>query len=235
MDAEDWKNVQLRLVKLGFNPGPVDGIRGRQTTNAVRRFQESAGLVADGIVGPRTMRALFGDSPTGVTPEFDTMPWYEEARRLVGVREVAGSGSAPEILAFAKTIDIDYPSDDIPWCGLFVGHCIGATLGDEPLPANPLGARAWLGFGQPCEPQLGAVLVFWRESKTSFKGHVGFYHGEEPDNFHVLGGNQSDAVSVVKMPRSRFLGARWPLTATAPLGRKIAGEQGVALTTGNEA
>ncbi|MBP7242009.1 peptidoglycan-binding domain-containing protein [Amaricoccus sp.] len=43
-----------RLHKLGFNPGDVDGVRGRQTINAIKRFQESKGLVADGVVGRAT-------------------------------------------------------------------------------------------------------------------------------------------------------------------------------------
>jgi len=37
---------------------PADGVFGRQTRRAVRRFQRAHGLVVDGIAGPQTRRAL---------------------------------------------------------------------------------------------------------------------------------------------------------------------------------
>ena len=43
------EEVQQRLAALGYAPGPVDGIIGANTRNAVRRFQASAGLVPDGF------------------------------------------------------------------------------------------------------------------------------------------------------------------------------------------
>ena len=80
MFPSDWKKVQKRLMKLGFNPGPVDGIRGKMTSNAIRRFQQSVGLLADGIVGPMTYAALFGPPATGQVHRFDRMPWFDEAK-----------------------------------------------------------------------------------------------------------------------------------------------------------
>lgn len=50
--------LQNRLVAAGFNPGPVDGIFGRRTHEAVLAFQKSKNLTQDGIVGPRTWAAL---------------------------------------------------------------------------------------------------------------------------------------------------------------------------------
>lgn len=235
MTVEEWMRVQHRLIKLGFNPGPVDGIRGRQTTNAIRVFQNANDLVVDGIVGPNTFRALFGDQPQAVQPISDDMPWFDTAKQLVGTREVGGSANNPAILKWADDIDIDYASDDIPWCGLFVAHCIGSTLGMEPMPTNPLGARNWLKFGRECTPQLGAVLVFWRGKPSGWTGHVGFYAGEDPNFWHVLGGNQSDAVNILKIPRVRLLGARWPVTAGLPAGTVVAGDSNVLVTSGNEA
>ncbi|MFL4470688.1 peptidoglycan-binding protein [Tateyamaria armeniaca] len=59
----DWAKIQRRLKELGFAPGPVDGIRGAKTIAAIRAFQKKYRLVADGIVGNKTYRALFGKSP----------------------------------------------------------------------------------------------------------------------------------------------------------------------------
>ena len=216
MALVDWMSVQTRLHKLGFDPGPLDGIRGRRTIRAVKRFQESKGLVADGIVGPATVRALFGEAGAGASPGLDRMPWYQEALHLIGTREVEGPASNQDILDMADRLDLAYEDDDIPWCGLFAGHCVGVSLPDEVLPSVVLRARAWEAFGVPVVPQLGAVLVFWRKSRDSGLGHVGFYFAEDESSYHVLGGNQSNMVNVARLHKHRLLTARWPITALAP-------------------
>ncbi len=45
------KDLQEALKALGFNPGPVDGVFGAATEKAVKAFQTSVGIHADGIVG----------------------------------------------------------------------------------------------------------------------------------------------------------------------------------------
>ncbi len=52
------KVVQGVLAKSGFDVGPVDGIFGPKLVAAVKVLQDKHGLTADGIVGPRTWRAL---------------------------------------------------------------------------------------------------------------------------------------------------------------------------------
>lgn len=48
------KLIQSLLAKIGYDPGPIDGIFGVQTRQAVIYFQRNNGLLADGIVGPAT-------------------------------------------------------------------------------------------------------------------------------------------------------------------------------------
>ena len=218
-------DIQRRLGALGYDPGPADGIRGRLTTAAIRRFQSANGLAADGLAGPTTRAELCAarggepaaDGGTAVgqpgATELQMRPWHAEALRLEGIVEGFGAADNPRILGWADDLELNYERDSIAWCGLFVGHCIAAALPDEPLPANPLGARNWLKFGSSCAPTLGAVLVFWRGERSGWQGHVGFYAGEDAAAFHVLGGNQSDSVSVARIARKRLLGARWPKTA----------------------
>ncbi|CAM2011153.1 peptidoglycan-binding domain-containing protein [Acanthopleuribacter pedis] len=50
--------IQQLLVELGFHPGKCDHEFGEMTERAVIRFQEFAGIYADGTVGPITMTAL---------------------------------------------------------------------------------------------------------------------------------------------------------------------------------
>jgi uncharacterized protein (TIGR02594 family) len=216
-DAMTVFEIQQALAVRGFDPGAIDGVWGRRTSSAVRAFQTRHRLQADGIVGPQTRKALFGNVPADSNPLDDVaLVWFQEAWRLLGVTERPGAGSNPDILQWATDLGIPYHDDDVAWCGLFVAHCIGSTLTQEPLPTNPLGARAWERFGAPCGNQAGAITVFWRESKTCWKGHVGLYAGEDDVAIHVLGGNQSNKVSVARVAKSRLLGCRWP--ATAPMG-----------------
>lgn len=53
----DVRWIQQRLVYWGWNL-VVDGVRGIKTTTAIREFQKSQSLAADGIVGPKTRAAL---------------------------------------------------------------------------------------------------------------------------------------------------------------------------------
>lgn len=206
------REIQMALASFGYPTGSIDGIWGRRTIEAVRAFQRDHGLAVDGIVGPQTAARLFGRVPVSTPLDEAALVWFQEARRLMGVREAPGTADNPEILQWADNLEVGYGNDAIPWCGLFVAHCIGATLTEEPLPDNPLAARSWTRFGVRCEPTTGAVVVFWRGSRDGWQGHVGFHAGEDESAIRVLGGNQSDKVSLAWISRDRLLDTRWPST-----------------------
>lgn len=211
--------IQQALMARGFDPGVIDGVWGRRTARAVREFQTKAGLRVDGIVGPITAKAL-GLDPKVVNPLLDpALVWFDAAWRLKGLKEAPGAADNPAILQWASDQGIPYKGDDVPWCGLFVAHCIGSTLTEEPLPNSPLSARSWLKFGAPTTGQPGAVAVFWRGKPAGWQGHVAFYVGEDAEAYHVLGGNQSNAVSVARILKSRILGFRWPGTVPPGSGK----------------
>ena len=48
------KQVQIALQNAGYNPGSIDGRKGKQTRNAIKAFQKANNLKADGKVGKRT-------------------------------------------------------------------------------------------------------------------------------------------------------------------------------------
>jgi uncharacterized protein (TIGR02594 family) len=209
--------VQQALKKKGFDPGPLDGVRGALTIAAIIAFQNANGLAPDGVVGPATAAKMFDEAP----PETSSLPgqgqpWMIEAMGLLGIKEDASDADDPLIMGWAKALKISYANDATAWCGLFVAHCIGTQLPSEPRPTSPLSARAWLKFGVKSTPQFGAVMVFWRGSPDDWQGHVGFYVGEDARAYHILGGNQGNRVSVIRMPRARFLGARWPAKVADP-------------------
>jgi len=64
--------VQRRLHQLGFAPGPLDGVPGRKTVEAIRRLQTSVGLEATGRLDIATRAALrIGRRSRAATPPED--------------------------------------------------------------------------------------------------------------------------------------------------------------------
>ena len=58
-----WLEVQVELSRRGFSGGPIDGIRGPQSSAALRAFQRAQGIPESGELDERTARALEMESP----------------------------------------------------------------------------------------------------------------------------------------------------------------------------
>lgn len=65
--GDEVRSVQKKLKSLGYYSGSVDGIYGISTQSAVKAFQKSCGLKADGIAGAKTLLylGLGGSSASG--------------------------------------------------------------------------------------------------------------------------------------------------------------------------
>ncbi len=146
--------------------------------------------------------------------------WLSAARAKLGTREAPGPANSPTIMGWAKklgtkVLGMVYNADSVPWCGLFVAAC----LAEEGIAAAPIAvrAKAWATWGANLAADRlapGAVLVFERPGG----GHVGFYVGEDKSSYHVLGGNQGDRVSTMRLEKSRCVARRWPI------GRAVVGK-----------
>lgn len=161
------------------------------------------------MIGTAALPKAYRDLARGDLPKM-----LREAAALYGTTEEAGSRNDPQIMAWAAETSKQvkgYTADSIPWCGLFAAVCAHRAGWD--IPENPLWALNWLNFGTPIDnPGIGDILV-WRRKGG---GHVGFYVGEDDTHYHVLGGNQGDKVSIIRLTKTPsqsgvgFRGARTP-------------------------
>jgi len=137
--------------------------------------------------------------------------WLKAARAHLGTREIPGPTHNNKLISLLNTASrwngVIWRDDEMPWCGGFVAACL-VEVGIDPV---KIAARAssWAAWGANLRPDRlapGAILVFQRKGG----GHVGFYVGEDARYYHVLGGNQGNAVNVTRLAKNRLSASRWP-------------------------
>lgn len=147
----------------------------------------------------------------------------QEGLALHGVKEVVGKGSNATIIEWRDELNQNgckiagYSDDDIPWCGLFAAIVVFRARGASEVVKEPLWALNWASYGvKSPRASLGDVLAFKRPSG----GHVGFYIGEDASCYHVLGGNQSNQVSITRVQKNRCVAVRRPPYRNQPASVK---------------
>jgi uncharacterized protein (TIGR02594 family) len=147
-----------------------------------------------------------------------TVTAFDLAQRFTGTKEVAGVADNPLIVAMLR-LDQTWPGhDEVAWCSAFCNFI--AWLLRLPR-SKSLAARSWLAVGQPVDLEEATVgfdvVVFKRGTGEQpgpdvldAPGHVAFFAGLNPDKTRVLvlGGNQSNSVSVSSFPAADVLGVR---------------------------
>lgn len=139
-----------------------------------------------------------------------------EGLKLFGITETPGAADNKTILEWAKEVGVDnvYKHDSVPWCGLFLA--LVAKRGGHPWlgePKDTLWALSWLRYGKiTLRGMFGDVLIFKREGG----GHVALYIGEDVETYHVLGGNQTDKINIIRINKTRCVGIRRPLYKNTP-------------------
>ena len=139
------------------------------------------------------------------------------ARSYLGTRELKGSADNPKIMEMYRTVGHHWVEhDEVAWCAAFVGHCLEKAGFAS---TRKLNARSYLTWGEkvagPEQAREGDIVIFTRGSNTA-QGHVAFFLKATGQQIEVLGGNQSDSVTVARYARSRLLGIRRPLLVDAP-------------------
>ena len=147
---------------------------------------------------------------------------YTLAQRYVGtVIERAGDHEHPLIQWWLSLCGYGMDAkDEVPWCSAFVN----GIAWELRLPrSKSAAARSWLKVGTPITDtpnayrldlaQVGYDVVVLNRGGSpnpdiSGPGHVGWFAGAEMGAVIVLGGNQSNGVTVARFPEDQILGIR---------------------------
>lgn len=210
--GDDVAALQVQLLELGYDIWRADGVFGSSTAEGVRAFQRDYGLVADGVCGPATFRAL-----------------RQLGRRVVGGRPqmlremVAVAASGPNLLGKRIVIDPGHGGDDP---GTVHGDVTEADLAwdlasrlDGRLSA--LGVLSWLTRGPAngatdeqrasLANEVGADLLLSLHvdgfSSPRANGVAGYYYGGG-ESVSTMGERLADLVQRELVARTGMLDAR---------------------------
>ncbi len=145
-------------------------------------------------------------SPHAVEALGTELPWLELAQREMqtGVKEIRG-GENPRIIEYHSTTTGKAKTDEVAWCSSFVNWCM-TQIGIKGT--NSAWAQDWKNWGIKLDrPRRGCLVVFrWNDGT----GHVGFFMGPSLGGVMVLGGNQSNAITIQSFKTGNIIAYRWP-------------------------
>ncbi len=129
-----------------------------------------------------------------------------EALSFLGIAEVKGKEDNQKIIDMFISLGFTGFKDETPWCAAYVGSVLKTCKLDY---LQTLHARDYLEYGKRTnKPVVGDIVVMWRGDVSSTLGHVAFYLHMDTKYVYVLGGNQSNTVSVQTYKRDRVLSFR---------------------------
>lgn len=217
------KEVQTLLMEKGYlTDEEINGVLDNETWRAVRLFQSQNldqnghPLVVDGKVGELTWWSLHHPKP--IIQTHSAINFLQMSRVSMGgsasgraalakaideLKAGAGEVGGDNLGPFVKEYLNGIVAEGNPWCAGFVSFCFSQILSGMPF-TYTVGARDVLrqfknkGCAQPPNsgylPKPGDVVVWWRESLPSGKGHVGLVHQLSDGFLYTIEGNKSPNV-----------------------------------------
>jgi uncharacterized protein (TIGR02594 family) len=135
--------------------------------------------------------------------------WMQIAQKEKGQAEIAGPKHNKRIVEYHQRTTLKAKDDETPWCSSFVNWCVGNAGYSV---TGSAAARSWAKYGQSCKPHEGCIVVMTRIGG----GHVGFYVRETAKYVYILGGNQSNKVSIAGYDKGRIIAYRLPSELNVP-------------------
>lgn len=195
----------------------VDGEYGPKTRRAVRQFQSNhhdehgAPLVIDGKVGPLTWWSLLNRNSERPDPE--NIPTSTGGSKCgkkalaiaiaeleAGAKEIGGNNRGKWVRKYFKETGLP---EGNPWCAAFASWCLFSACGEDkskmPLPYLA-GARNIFRAGRDkgwnvTDPKPGDLIIWWRESLHSGKGHIGYVEAVKDGFVYTVEGNKTPKVA----------------------------------------
>ena len=165
--GDEVRQIQTRLKKWGYYSGSVDGIYGSATERAVKYFQRTNGLTADGQAGDKTLAALgiYEQSGSGSTSSGDV---YLLARLISA--EARGEPYIGQVAVGAVVLNrIDHPSFPNSLSGVIYQSgafsCLYDGQFDQPIADSAYRAAREALAGS--DPTGGAIYYFNPATATS--------------------------------------------------------------------
>ena len=149
-------------------------------------------------------------------PSYANAPlWFLWALHEIGFHE---TGENRGIERYIKLAHAGALGD--PWCAIFTNAALESCGVTGSKSASSQSFRTNQNFVRLAGPALGAIAVFWRGTKASGLGHVGFYRGEDANHVWVLGGNEADMVQIESLAKDSatfgLIGYWWPKAYPLP-------------------
>lgn len=159
--------MQEKLSRWGYYNGAVDGVFGSGTERAVRKFQESNGLVSDGVVGDETLKAL------GMNPSDSGSSTQEREVALLArviSAEARGEPYAGQVAVGAVILNrIEHPAFPNTLAGVVYQpgafSCMDDGQIDQPVTQSARNAAREALNGT--DPSGGAIYYFNPDTATS--------------------------------------------------------------------
>lgn len=127
---------------------------------------------------------------------------FAAAMAQYGTKEVRGKRANPKILGWLRRVLPWVNSDEVDWCSVFLLAMAEEVGAERPELDKVAAAASWKKVGSEVQAQHWAVgdVVILQRDPTSWKAHVGLFVNTEGDKIRLLGGNQSNKVTIKSYP-----------------------------------
>ena len=200
------RELQNKLIQLGYLTGKADGVYGKKTAEAVAAFQKASKLSADGVAGEKTLSKLNSASTTGKDSGSNTSAKASAATATTAADTSATKPSAGRV-QYAnwydkiKAVARKYPyvtiydfSTGISWQGHIIS--LGAHADYEPVTANDTAKLLKAFGGNTWTPK--AVWVVFSDGSV----YLGSTHSMPHDTYHIKD-NNFNGHSCIHFPRTQ--------------------------------